>query len=323
MRTRLRLAGELLLVTLLGVVVSCSGQPITTAHATNRTAHSVLSEEASPQVTITPEAPAPLGGPTVGPTYVPVLMYHYIRVNPNPRDRAGFILSVTPSDFAVQMLYLYKNGFHVVSLHEAVQAIIQQRALPAHPVVLTFDDGYRDFYTTAAPLLNRLGFTATDFIITGFTNRSRFMDWPMIEQLDKEGFTMADHTVNHQALNVMPAAEALWEMRQARQDLEAHLGHPVLDLAYPGGDFNSSVARQAQQLGFECALTTQFSPLHTPASLWTMTRVRVSGGDTIAYFASLVGASAPSPSWISWAKGQVAGLLDAPSSRPIRPGFFF
>jgi peptidoglycan/xylan/chitin deacetylase (PgdA/CDA1 family) len=270
-----------------------------------------ISQEASPQATY-PSTSNPvddLGGPTTGATYVSVLMYHWIRVNPDPRDRAGFILSVTPTDFTTQMLYLSTQGFHVVSLQTAVEAIRTHRALPPHPVVLTFDDGYRDFYTTAAPVLRRLGFTATEFVVTGFTPRIRYLDWTMIQTLDAQGFSIGDHTVHHLALTAIPPAQAWWEMNEAKQELEAHLHHPVVDLAYPSGEFNRSVTEQAQQLGFECAVSTQPGPLHTQATLMEMSRQRVSGGISMAYFAVLVGGSAPTSAWLRWARSQVPVLL--------------
>ena len=84
-------------------------------------------------------------------------MYHYIRVNPDPRDRVGFALSVTPAAFHAQMDYLARNHFHVIPLSQAVAAIRTHGPLPSRPVVLTFDDGYADFYTAAVPEMRRTG----------------------------------------------------------------------------------------------------------------------------------------------------------------------
>jgi peptidoglycan/xylan/chitin deacetylase (PgdA/CDA1 family) len=244
-----------------------------------------------------------LGARTSGSwTVVPILLYHYIRVNPNPKDRLGFGLSVTPGDFHLQMLYLASHGFNVISLHLAVQAINEQRALPPRPVVLTFDDGYRDFYQAAAPELVRYGFTATNFVITGFVGRGSYLTWPQIEALDRAGFTMADHTVDHRPLADLPAARALWEMRQARQTLEGQLGHPVIDLAYPFGSFSPTVAAQAGQLGFECAVSTLPGTAHRPQELMELARLRVEGGDSLSYFADLVGGPAPTAEWVRWAR---------------------
>jgi peptidoglycan/xylan/chitin deacetylase (PgdA/CDA1 family) len=255
------------------------------------------------------DSPSELGGPTAGSTYVPILMYHYIRINPDPHDQLGFNLSVTPHDFAVQMLYLQANGFHVVSLGTAVEAIRTHRALPSRPVVLTFDDGYRDFYTVAAPVLQRLNFTATSFVVSGFLGRARYMTPQMVEILDAEGFTIGDHTVDHAALASLPAARAAWEMATARTALEGLVHHPVVDLAYPGGSFNPSVEHQVQQLGFQDALSTMAGPFHTDATLYALTRQRVCGGISVAYYAQLTGGPAPTAAWLQWANSAAGPLL--------------
>ena len=109
------------------------------------------------------KAPVP-SGPV---TYVPILYYHYIRINPSPRDRLGFSLSTPPAVFRAQMQYLADHGFHVISLHEAVVAVKNHSGLPTRPIVLTFDDGYADFFTTAVPILQSHRFTATSFVISG------------------------------------------------------------------------------------------------------------------------------------------------------------
>src|SRR6267378_8155126 len=89
--------------------------------------------------------PEPASASATSPTYVPVLMYHYIRFNPDPRDAAGFTLSVTPLAFHAQMAYLARNHFNVIPLSRAVAAIRSHQPLPPRSVVLTFDDGYVDF----------------------------------------------------------------------------------------------------------------------------------------------------------------------------------
>lgn len=257
-------------------------------------------------------SPSPLGSPTVGATYVPILMYHYIRVNPDPRDQLGFNLSVKPQDFAVQMLYLQANGFHVVSLDTAIQAIKSHRSLPSRPVVLTFDDGYRDFYQVAMPVLLKLHFPATEFVVSGFLGRARYMTPQMVQIIDAAGFTIGDHTVDHQALASLPPARAEWEIAQARADLVALVHHPIVDLAYPGGSFNASVEQQVRQLGFQDGVSTLPGPYHTDASLYALSRQRVSGGISMAFYAQLTGGPAPSAAWLQWAGGAAGPLLSDP-----------
>jgi peptidoglycan/xylan/chitin deacetylase (PgdA/CDA1 family) len=235
------------------------------------------------------KAPVP-SGPV---TYVPILYYHYIRINPNPSDRVGFGLSTPPAMFRAQMQYLADQEFHVISLHQAVTAIRDHTKLPSRPVVLTFDDGYADFYTAAMPVLLSHGFTATDFVISGRLGRLGFMTPTQVVAADALGFTIGAHTVDHVALAAQAPAGATWQMRQSKLALEGLLGHPVADFAYPYGSFNAFDMAQAQKLGFETAVSTMSGTAHSAGQLMDLSRMRIGGGLPLTAFANVVGGPRP------------------------------
>jgi peptidoglycan/xylan/chitin deacetylase (PgdA/CDA1 family) len=223
-----------------------------------------------------------------GGTFIPILLYHYIRYS-IPGDRQGFGLSVTPPMFHQQMQYLAANGYHVLSLHDAVQAVLGTGRLPSRPVVLTFDDGYEDFFTAAVPELRQWGFTATSFVITGRVGWTSYMTWSEIQAADAMGFTIGAHTVHHAMLASLAPAQARWEMQQSRDTLAAVLGHPILDFAYPYGSFNTYDMAVARDLGFECAVATFGSPWHWRDELFYMNRLRIGGGFAMYDFARWLG----------------------------------
>jgi peptidoglycan/xylan/chitin deacetylase (PgdA/CDA1 family) len=258
-------------------------------------------------------APVPLGPVT----YVPILYYHYIRINPNPLDRVGFSLSTPPAMFRMQMQYLADHGFHVVSLHQAVTAIKNHSGLPARPVVLTFDDGYADFYSTAIPILRSHGFTATSFVISGRMGWGGFMTPSQVVAADGMGFTIGAHTVDHVALAAQAPARALWEMQQSKLTLEGLLGHPVLDFAYPYGSFNSYDMTLARNLGFETAASTMFGSVHSAGQLFYLSRMRIGGGLPLTYFARVVGGPPPTAAELN---GTATSPTVAPSaSATVKP----
>jgi len=222
-------------------------------------------------------------------TYVPVLMYHYVRVNPDRRDRVGYALSVTPAAFHAQMDYLARNHFHTVSLAQAVSAVRDHRALPARSIVLTFDDGYADFFTTAIPEMQRYGFTATDYVVPGLVGRPSFMTWSQVVQADRMGFTIAAHTMHHVPLARISRASAIAEMSQSKQVLEGMLGHPVTQFAYPYGSFNAFLAQRARLMGFQSSASTMPGAWHQSTELWWLHRQRVGGSTSLPAFAQLVG----------------------------------
>jgi peptidoglycan/xylan/chitin deacetylase (PgdA/CDA1 family) len=251
-------------------------------------------------------APNPTAGPILGVlvvkkaatpaspvTYVPILYYHYIRINPNPKDRVGFGLSTPPAAFRAQMQYLADHGFHVIPLHQAVVAVQHHGGLPSRPVVLTFDDGYADFFTSAVPILQSHGFTATSFVVSGRMGWGGYMTPSQIVAADGMGFTIGAHTVDHVALAALAPARATWEIKQSKLTLEGLLGHPVLDFAYPYGSFNMFDMAQAKNLGFETAVSTQSGTWHSAAQLFALSRVRIGGGLPLASFAHVVGGPSP------------------------------
>jgi peptidoglycan/xylan/chitin deacetylase (PgdA/CDA1 family) len=259
------------------------------------------------------KAPLP-SGPV---TYVPILYYHYIRINPNPRDRVGFGLSTPPAMFRAQMQYLADHGFHVISLHQAVVAIKNHSGLPSRPVVLTFDDGYADFFTAAVPVLQSHGFTATSFVISGRMGWGGYMTPSQVVAADSMGFTIGAHTVDHVALAAQAPARATWEMKQSKLTLEELLGHPVLDFAYPYGSFNPYDMTQAKSLGFETAASTMSGSLHSAGQLFLLSRMRIGGGLPLTYFAGVVGGPSPTPAELRSVGAPPPSPAPAPTPTPI------
>ena len=235
------------------------------------------------------KAPIP-SGPV---TYVPILYYHYIRINPVPSDKVGFSLSTTPAMFRSQMQYLANHGFNVISLHQAVVAIKNHSGLPSHPVVLTFDDGYADFFSTAVPILRSHGFTATSFVISGRMGWGGYMTPSQVVAADGMGFNIGAHTVDHVALAAQTPSRAAWEIKQSKLTLEGLLGHPVLDFAYPYGSFNAYDEAQAKSDGFETAASTMYGSWHSAGQLFYLSRQRIGGGLSLSYFANVVGGPPP------------------------------
>lgn len=222
-------------------------------------------------------------------TSVPVLMYHYIRVNPVASDRVGFNLSVTPDNFAAQMDYLASHGYHTVSLDELGNALLNHGSLPSKPIVITFDDGYADCYFAAFPILRSHGFKATNFIITGLVGAPNYLTWGQIDEMKNSGvFTFGAHTVHHYALTSLSPASISSEVTDSKNTLQSHLGYPINWLAYPYGRVNSTVAQITQQAGFIGAFGTNYGTYQSTDRMFTQPRVRISGSDTLSSFAAKI-----------------------------------
>lgn len=225
---------------------------------------------------------------------VPILTYHWIRVNPVPSDQLGFHLSVTPDNLAQQMAFLHYAGVHPITLAEAMSALQTGKPLPSRPVILTFDDGYGDFASRATPILRQYGFVATDYVVSGFIGRPAYMTAEQVHEVEAAGMVIGCHTVNHLDLAGIPLSVAATQIKVSHQQLEQLLGHPVLDFAYPYGAYDAAVEKLVLADGFRDAVTTSSGVWLQIGDRGAWPRLHVDGGDSLQSFAAkaLTGTSA-------------------------------
>jgi peptidoglycan/xylan/chitin deacetylase (PgdA/CDA1 family) len=190
---------------------------------------------------------------------VPILMYHRIDLLRPTLPAITRSLTVDPNDFAAQMRWLHSHGFHTISQRQLFDALERGDKLPTKPIMLTFDDGYRDVFGKAMPILIRLNMRATAYVITSRISGPdpSFLTWGRLRALEHHDFDIGSHTVHHLELTMLPNAEALRELTQSRRALEQHLGHPVQWFAYPAGAFNARAAALVREAGYVLAVTTQ------------------------------------------------------------------
>jgi peptidoglycan/xylan/chitin deacetylase (PgdA/CDA1 family) len=225
---------------------------------------------------------------------VPILYYHYIRnIQPTAQNLLSFQLSISPALFAEQMALLHVEGAHPITLATLMDALAGKRSLPARPIVLTFDDGYADFATAVQPVMARYGFVATDFVVSGFVNRPRYMTAAQVLQMDAQGMVIGAHTVHHVDLAAEPPSVAQDEIDNSKAALEKLLGHPVLDFAYPYGAFTAAVAQQVQQAGFRDAVTTMGGDQQSLDGRFELHRTEMGGAPSLATFAQDAGIPLP------------------------------
>lgn len=217
---------------------------------------------------------------------LPVLMYHYIRIPPDPvKDKLGFGLSVSPNDFRAQLEYLVNNGYVSVEPNDLTKAWQGKSKLPEKPIILTFDDGYADFYATAFPILREFKLKATLFVVADFVDNhaDRYVSWNQILEMDKSGLiTFGSHTLSHVDLTASRYAET--EITKSKQILEEKLGRKIDAFAYPAGKFNDDLAKLIEGAGYQLAFTTRPDRAMEFASRFALPRVRVSGAESLDSF---------------------------------------
>lgn len=194
---------------------------------------------------------------------VPILMYHEIA---GPADTTSH-LAVPPSSFARQLGYLHDAGFQTVTAGTLAEIMNGGAGrLPERAVVLTFDDGFEDFYRQALPLLNRYGFTATLYVTTGWVQDAgplpagqrpgRMLCWSQVAEAAAAGIEIGAHSRLHPQLDQLPRQRLREELRGSKAQLEDRLGRPVPGLAYPFGYSSAAVRAEARAAGhgYACAV---------------------------------------------------------------------
>lgn len=191
--------------------------------------------------------------PAVSGQSVTILTYH--SVEPKTDKKEGAMqrhYHIYPENFEAQMQYLKDNGYHPVTMKQLTDSYRNGTGLPSKAVVLTFDDGWKNQYTYAYPILRKFGYSATFFIITKVRGGS-YMTWDEIREMDRAGMDIGSHSETHPKLSRIPADKARQEVSGSKKSLESELGHPVESIAYPYYDHDAAVMKMVEDAGYAAA----------------------------------------------------------------------
>ncbi|WP_428993525.1 polysaccharide deacetylase family protein [Rhodanobacter glycinis] len=215
---------------------------------------------------------------------MPILMYHNIARA--PRDlRVYRSLFVSPAAFARQMWLLRRFGYTGLSMSAAMPYLRGERA--GRIAIITLDDGYVDNLDYALPILQRYGFSATCYVVSGSVGQYNQWDAerlgvrkPLmsVEQLrgwHRGGMEIGAHTRSHPRLTQCDGAQLHDEIHGSKATLEDHLGAPVTQFCYPYGDADDRVAGVVREAGFAAATTTRRGRTTAGMDLWRLPRVQV------------------------------------------------
>ncbi len=227
----------------------------------------------------------------------PILMYHEV-VKGRPEE----IHAVSAQQFADQMAWLSDHGYAGMSL-EHWWSLHRQRSVPPRTVVLTFDDGYRDNYVRALPVLLAHAHRATIFVTTDFLGKrsawrpGKLGHAPLLSvaellELVQLGIAIGSHTTDHRPLTSCSASEVRRTLERSREELRAHLGQPPLSLAYPYSAYDAQTQAIARDVGYRLACTyrPQYVGAPGPDPL-ALQRIGMLATDTVQDFAAKVRAT--------------------------------
>lgn len=232
---------------------------------------------------------------------VVILCYHGVteRSRRHPNDRSG--LHIRADRFEAQLDYLRRH-YNVVSLAEFVKARKNNVPLPDYSVVITFDDGYRNFLTVALPRLIARNMHVSIFLITDriqSDNQSQlnewresddenFLSWEEVKTLRQHGVEIGSHTCSHRKLSEIVPVEAQQELSVSHQTIAAHLSQATMPLAFPYGSYSEAVIAMTRKLPYTCALTTDAGTNGDATDLFLLRRNLIGDDDDEALFAARV-----------------------------------
>ena len=206
---------------------------------------------------------------------LPVLMYHYIR-QIDLGDPDSGQLSVSPVNFDQQMKALVSAGYSTISPDELAQLLENDQPVPNKKFMLTFDDGYADFYPNAYPVLQKYNLRAIVFVITDKIGTNGYLNWQEIKEMRASGHVIiGGHTKTHVDLTYCEPDQIDREIIISKAALEKELREPITVFAYPAGHYDSYVLATAKKAGYQFAFTTEFGSDQQEAHPYTLKRVRI------------------------------------------------
>jgi len=238
---------------------------------------------------------------------IPILMYHSIS-EPERVNNQLWPFAVSPALFTEHIKYLYEHGYTSLTITQLITLLYHNRqSLPEQPVVVTFDDGYADFFANALPVLKRHNFVATIYIPTAFVGstsnwllREReathpILTWDQIVEINGQGIECGGHSHTHPQLDLLPLSTARREIVQSKELLEHHLGQKIASFCYPHGYHSVDLQRTVKEAGYTSACGVKHEMSLETTNPFSLGRLQVCADTGVDALATLLTSSPPSP----------------------------
>lgn len=207
---------------------------------------------------------------------LPIIMYHSVTPSAAKENR----LAITVKTFERQMRFLKEHNYNVVPLETVCSMIKYKKRIPHHTIAITSDDGYKDNYTYAFPVLKKYNLPATIFIIVNEVGRPQNdkLSWDEIKAMQKSGIiTIGSHTLGPEPLiNIKSEEELKNQIFDSKKILEEKLGRKVNAFSYPEGFFNEKIRQLVIDAGYKVAVATSPGKKFSNTDVFALKRLRIS-----------------------------------------------
>jgi peptidoglycan/xylan/chitin deacetylase (PgdA/CDA1 family) len=224
---------------------------------------------------------------------VPVLTYHSISENLFGKVHPYHHINTPVSIFSLQMRWLRQAGYRTISLSELMNGFETTQDL-AKTVVLTFDDGYQDFFTDAFPILKQCGFTATVFLATDRirdesvrVEGADYLTWNEVRELQSDGISFGSHSVTHADLRSLGPEQIDYELGYSKETIEQRIGASVESFSYPfalpeeDGDFIRYLADTMENMGYSNGVCSAIGRAKPKDTRFFLPRLSVNSWDDV------------------------------------------
>ena len=252
----------------LAILGACSSEPGKIKKQTTTTSDSVAVIEA-------PKKAADLAT-ILSKKEVPVLCYHHIRNVPAGQSESMKSYSVSPASFAEQMKALHDSGYQTILPGQLYEYLVHDGALPAKPVMLTFDDTDEEQYSIGKVEMDKYGFKGVYFLMTISINRPRYMSKAQIKNLADSGHAVEGHTWDHHMVTKYVGADWDTQLAKPKRQIQDITGKPVKYFAYPFGIWNQAAIPEIKSRGYDLAFILS-TKRDTTQPLYTIRRMIVPG----------------------------------------------
>jgi len=209
-----------------------------------------------------------------GKYVVPIAMYHSVSPEASPKNA----LAISTETLRRQMRFLKSHHYNVLSLESLVTLIKERKRIPSKTISITFDDGYKDNYIYAFPILKKYHLPATVFIITDEVGRADRLSWDEIKEMQDSGIiTFGSHTLGPEPLiNIKSEQEIKRQILDSKKILEEKLGRQANAFSYPEGRFNDKIKQLVREAGYKLAVATNPGKKFANDDIFALKRLRIS-----------------------------------------------
>lgn len=206
---------------------------------------------------------------------IPILMYHYVEYVQDINDFIRKRLDINPYVFEKQLKTLKENNFHTYFVKDISDILDGKILYSSKSAILTFDDGYEDFYTVVFPLLKKYQIKATLYVVNNFIGRRGFLNKKQIEELiDSDLVEIGSHTLDHTYLKFISKSLVYKEIFESKKNLEKTFAINVKTFAYPYGAFTKETEELVKEASFSAAVSVIHGVLQSRENLFYLSRLR-------------------------------------------------